>query len=952
MRYLEANSQDRHLTPGFGEDFPGFPAASRPRPPAAACAAIFWLAAKVLLAQSAGLTTGDLRGTVRDDTGSVLPGVSVSAISPTSSAARAGTTGTEGEFVLRFLPPGSYDVTAEGAGLQTVRVEGVVIVAGSAARLDLTMHVSPLAETVTVRAGSQPVDPAATELSTVVTEAEIENLPINRRNYLDFALTTPGVTQDRGPQTGAATTSGLSINGQDPRLNNVLLDGLDDNDAAVGAVRTPVTQEAVREYQVARAPYSAEYGRAGGGVVNVVTRSGSNSLRGSAFVFYRDESLSGRNALAGEKTPYEQFQYGASISGPIFPDRLFYFAAAERLDVTDANVVVIEPDVAAAIEAAGFLDVAAGTFPYERGRTSVVGKIDASLAPSQAWAIRANWGSDTDENQQPWGGLVARSGGGVRDVDDTVLALTGLSLFGRGASNELRALYADRSHRLTSLDASGGPAVQILGLATFGTQQFLPQPRDTRTYEVFDAVSFFAGPTTIKTGVDWVHTELEGILPLYFAGFYQFTPIPDFGLSALEAFSAGIPVAFVQGFGSPDGEVRTDLLSGFAQAEWAPGSRFVIRAGLRYDYENPADPFHADANNWAPRLSLSWAPAETWRARGGLGRFYAVAPIGPMFAVGIENGMTARILLRTGLEDPIDAVMEPWLLPDRRYSAAEEPKGYPPAQFRAGDFDSAYTDLASVGVEKQLGRGWSLALDYVHARGKSILIERNVNPIDPAIPLENGLFQRPDPTHRDIRLYESTGSSWYDAVTLAAESGVGGPLRLAASVTYADAEDDYVDFSVGQPQDPLHMEEEVGPTIHVPKYRGTLAVVYATLAAGPWWARDWTFSAISDLSVGRPFNELAGYDRNQNGDPSSDRPEGVGRNQSTLPAYWNFDLRVGRRIPAGPLELGLTLDVFNLFNRDNVLEVNNVHLQEAPPFGAPTRVSDPTRLQFGLRVTF
>ncbi|HEY7574334.1 MAG TPA: carboxypeptidase regulatory-like domain-containing protein, partial [Thermoanaerobaculia bacterium] len=363
MRYLEANSQDRHLTPGFGEDFPGFPAASRPRPPAAACAAIFWLAAKVLLAQSAGLTTGDLRGTVRDDTGSVLPGVSVSAISPTSSAARAGTTGTEGEFVLRFLPPGSYDVTAEGAGLQTVRVEGVVIVAGSAARLDLTMHVSPLAETVTVRAGSQPVDPAATELSTVVTEAEIENLPINRRNYLDFALTTPGVTQDRGPQTGAATTSGLSINGQDPRLNNVLLDGLDDNDAAVGAVRTPVTQEAVREYQVARAPYSAEYGRAGGGVVNVVTRSGSNSLRGSAFVFYRDESLSGRNALAGEKTPYEQFQYGASISGPIFPDRLFYFAAAERLDVTDANVVVIEPDVAAAIEAAGFLDVAAGTFP-------------------------------------------------------------------------------------------------------------------------------------------------------------------------------------------------------------------------------------------------------------------------------------------------------------------------------------------------------------------------------------------------------------------------------------------------------------------------------------------------------------------------------------------------------------------------------------------------------------
>jgi hypothetical protein len=294
---------------------------------------------------------------------------------------------------------------------------------------------------------------------------------------------------------------------------------------------------------------------------------------------------------------------------------------------------------------------------------------------------------------------------------------------------------------------------------------------------------------------------------------------------------------------------------------------------------------------------------------------------------------------------------EAWARPSHRYGSEAEAGSYQPAVFERGSFQSAYTDLATLGVETRFARNWAASLDYVHARGQAILIEKNVNPIDPAT------GARYDPSRRDIRRYQSTGNTWYDGLTLSVQTGIGGPLQLAASYTWADAESDYIDFSVGQPQDPLEPEGERGPTIHVPKHRATLAAVYSTPRAGSWWSRDWTFSMISDVSIGRPYNELAGYDRNGNGDPSSDRPEGVGHNQSTLPAWWNVDLRVARHVPIAPIELELTLEAFNLFGRANVLEVDNVrYLGDVslpnPDFGQTVRVSDPTRLQVGLRVRF
>jgi hypothetical protein len=898
-----------------------------------------------LFAQATGTTTGDIRGRVADESGAVVSDVVAEATSRDTGYSRSDATRADGTFVIRLLPPGLYLLSVSRKGFRTATVDGVRVVLGASTPLTIGLEIERVQESMTIAAQSGLIDPASTQLSKTIDEAKIRHLPINQRNFLDFALTTPGVTADRGPQTGAASTSGLSINGQSPRSNNILVDGLDNNDPAVGSVRSTFSQEAVAEYQVIQSSFAAEYGRTTGGIVNIVTRSGGNDLHGSAFYFFRDDSLAADNLLTGTKTEFEQHQFGASLGGPLAREKLFFFGAAERLAVTDTNVVTISDEAIIAIRAAGF-DVEKDAVPFDRDRTAAIVKLDWSLRPSHYLSLRGTYAEEEDENQHPWGGLVARSGGGVRRIEDSALAATGISILSTTASNEARILYANRHHRLNSLDPTGGVSVAIQGVATFGTDPILPQPRETNIWQVFDAVSLILGSSSYKAGLDYVRAELHGRLPLYFAGRYLFSSLGE--LTALEAFAAGRPLVFVQGFGNPEIEDSTNQIAGFVQGEWQLSNRFLLRAGLRYDYEDPIPPFPEDADNWAPRLSFSWGGGATWRIRGGAGRFYGVVPIAPASLVTIENDERARTVV---LIAPSTVV--PWNLPDRRFeSEADVASEVPPTVYRTRGFESAYADQASVGFEKELAGRFLFHLDYLHVRGRKVLIERNINPFVPA------LGARPDKEFHDVFLYEPAGNTWYDALTAGVRTAVGAPLSLAAHYTFADAEDDHIDWARSQPQDPLDIDSERGPTIHVPRHKIVLSGVWTPGSrSGAWWKRDWTVAVIGDYASGLPYNELAGFDRNGNDDAFSDRPAGVGRNRRTLPESINVDLRLARQFRFGRAAVEAIAEIFNLFDRKNVLEVNNVRyrskeLEPNPHFGAATRVADPRRIQLGARVTF
>src|SRR5262249_21015466 len=231
-----------------------------------------------------------------------------------------------GRFVIVALPPGAYTVKAELSGFGT-RTQTVVLQLGTQVTVDFTLNVATAQTEVTVAASPPVVDTEQTAVASVITQQQINSLPINGRNFISFSVITPGVTQDNTPQQGASATSGLTFAGQRARSNNITVDGLDNNDIVVGSVRATFSQEAVREFQGVTNSLSAEFGKASGGVVNIVTKSGTNVLSGDAFFFGRDDALNSKayfekfnpagQAITRDKAPFSQKQFGGILGGPI-----------------------------------------------------------------------------------------------------------------------------------------------------------------------------------------------------------------------------------------------------------------------------------------------------------------------------------------------------------------------------------------------------------------------------------------------------------------------------------------------------------------------------------------------------------------------------------------------------------------------------------------------------------
>src|SRR5947209_5799419 len=283
----------------------------------------------------ARLTGADVQGTVKDESGAVLPGVTVTVTNMETGLVRTSLTAGEGRYVIPALPPGTYKISAELQGFATVTRQGVVLVLGQLATADFGLKVAGGPEEITITAEGAVVDPSHTSVSTVVGQQQIESLPINGRNFISFSVITPGVTTDRTPQQGSTATSGLSFMGQRARSNNIMVDGLDNNDTITGGVASSFSQEAVREFQVLTNSCSAEFGKATGGIVNIVTKSGTNEIHGNTFLYLRDESLNAREhfekfdpsgqPIDREKAPYRQRQWGATLGGPLQKDKTFFF---------------------------------------------------------------------------------------------------------------------------------------------------------------------------------------------------------------------------------------------------------------------------------------------------------------------------------------------------------------------------------------------------------------------------------------------------------------------------------------------------------------------------------------------------------------------------------------------------------------------------------------------------
>jgi hypothetical protein len=282
-----------------------------------------------------GVATGDLHVTVKDPKGSLVTSATVTVRDATKAVERAASGDGSGEYSALALPPGTYIVTVSAQGFAKATADDVVITVGQSADLPIMLSVAGTTETVTVSSAAELIETSRTSTTDTVDQRRIDNLPINGRNYINFTLTDSQVVRDNAPNTGAAPTSGLNMSGQRARSNLVNVDGADATDNSINGVRSTVSQEAVQEFQIITNGYNAEYGRASGGVVNIITRSGANDFHGDVFGYLRNRSFQAVNPFAVcpnppcSKPAYTRVQAGASFGGAIKKDKTFYYFSYE-----------------------------------------------------------------------------------------------------------------------------------------------------------------------------------------------------------------------------------------------------------------------------------------------------------------------------------------------------------------------------------------------------------------------------------------------------------------------------------------------------------------------------------------------------------------------------------------------------------------------------------------------
>jgi hypothetical protein len=290
----------------------------------------FVLLVSVIAYAQGGVATGDLHVTVKDPSGNIVTNATVTVKDVAKGLERTATSDGQGGYNARQLPPGTYSVAVAVQGFTRVQSSGVSITVGGLVELPITLSVAGTTEVVEVSSQAELIETSRSSTTNTIGERRIDNLPINGRNYINFTLTDSQVVRDAAPNTGAAPTSGLNMSGQRARSNLVNVDGADATDNSVNGVRSTVSQEAVQEFQIISNNYAAEYGRAAGGVVNIITRSGSNAFHGDVFGYLRNRAFQAVNPFSTVKNPaYTRVQAGVAFGGPIKKDKTYYYFSYE-----------------------------------------------------------------------------------------------------------------------------------------------------------------------------------------------------------------------------------------------------------------------------------------------------------------------------------------------------------------------------------------------------------------------------------------------------------------------------------------------------------------------------------------------------------------------------------------------------------------------------------------------
>ena len=584
----------------------------------------------LIVAPARAQVTGSLAGIVHDATGGVLPGVTVTVRGPALQRENAvATTGADGSYRLLLLPPGIYEVVAELEGFAPQTRRNVEVAVNRQTTLDLSMSVAGVSEAVTVSGASPIIDVSRSDVTQTVSQRTIDALPLNGRNFTDLVALVPGAK----PDPTLTSTTNVEIFGERASAVSYLVDGAENNDPVNGGALVRYTQDSIKEFEVITTGYGAEFGRAQGGVANIVTRSGTNDIAGRAFLFTRNDALDSNNIPAPSPLPanyvepkppqLERYQWGGTVGGPVVRDKAFFFGSFEKLNETrgvNFDLTKIPGFVQSGIATPSKLEDF-GIAPKNDGFTGNF-KFDANLTQNNR--LTASVDRSTLKNEglisSPVAGTIAMpSAAATRTTPATSGLARHTAVFGQSTFLESTLNYT-RGETGNNLEQSARSEPILLLLrsgfiqtaAPFGGQTDQKVDRTQVAQSLSRFVEAFGGNHQLKVGWDVNH--------IGFAGSQQVTNDVEFSPAFLAPNQADI---FAQNFAlygfqqsaarfftlsaNPDGSLNSDLstndIAGFAQDSWQVRPDMTINAGVRYDYSSL---FGDYKKALAPRVGLSW----------------------------------------------------------------------------------------------------------------------------------------------------------------------------------------------------------------------------------------------------------------------------------------------------------------------------------------------------------
>jgi outer membrane receptor protein involved in Fe transport len=909
-----------------------------------------------LLAQA---ETGDVTGSVVDASGAKLPGVTITVTNLATSQSRTTVTNAVGQYQVAALQPSRYRVRAELEGFRPVERQEITVNVGATLDIDFTMEVGSFEATVTVTGEAPLIERKKTDVSDVITTQQLETLPSKSRQYLDFALLQPATVEN---VSTTAQGSGFNIGGSRAKEGAVLVDGFYNMDEGFGLPRQRHSQDSIQEFQVISFGGAAEYGRAIGGIVNAITKSGGNTFSGSAYGYFRNNELNAQDAgerkLGIPKTDFDRQQWGATLGGPLVRDKTFFFAAYERVKEDFGFANSIRPSDAALI---GLPAEDVGSLPRFYSLHFALAKLDHHINANhrlQASVTMSKW-TELDINTQSALGTRSQQQNLKATDWSFMLKWTGVGSNGR-VLHDLKASYFPRYYRVGGVSGAGGPPLVPEGQINVGDQANSSPPRvvipsvaifgsgatdavlDSFPAQVLYSLSVNKGRHRLKFGTDYMFAKAN-------LAFYSRLRA-QYNFSSLANFLAGNYSTFSQAFGDPVFDRNHHYISAYAQDSWDANDRLTLNYGLRYDLElHPKHPVTGerlgkDYNNVSPRFGLSYDLSDKGTT------FFKFAS-----GIYVDRLYQRLSVWYSDLKDHEAVLAATWRPQDPGAPTYPEVFDTAPANLSRGVINSwVMPDALKTPTSAQVVATLEHALTPNLAVAANVIYTRSWNKEhrwDANLAFDDATQEwfRPDPNYRVLQQYRFDGKGEYLGGVLEINKR-GGRVGFNANVTISRAYDSG-DSGDNLPNDQrLGIDADWGPTADNPTWRGVLS---------GWWniAEAFQVAGIFRARGGMAVTPTAaGLDLNGDG-VFGDRTPTFGRNSFRLPSVNSLDLRLSYVQSIGDqARLHFYAEGFNVFNRDSIRTViSNYGPDPSSPAARwlePSTYFPPREVQLGVRLTF